>query len=60
MRDTMAKALDALDSSGRLTDPWPEDCKGYNFKDMRSYCKKTGKDMRELTEREVERFRITN
>lgn len=60
MSDTMAKALDALDDSGRLTDPWPKDCKGYNFRDMRNYCKKTGKGMRDLTEREVETFRITN
>jgi hypothetical protein len=60
MRDTMAKALDALDGFGRLTDPWPKDYKGYNFRDMRNYCKRTGKDMRDLTEREVESFRITN
>lgn len=46
-----------LDNYGRLTEPMPSDVPGYNFKAMRKYCEENGKELSDLTEKEIELFR---
>jgi len=58
MTDTI-KTNNELDNFGRLTEPMPSETPGYNFKAMRKYCKENGKQLSELTYKEIEQFRST-
>ena len=50
--------LFALDDYGCLTEPMPENVPRYNFKEIREYSKKNGKETSEMTYEEFEMFRI--
>ena len=47
----------ALDDFGYLTEPMPENAPRYNFKEIREYLEKNGKEMSEMTYEEFEMFR---
>lgn len=56
MSDTI-KTNNELDNYGRLTESMPSEMLGYNFKAIRVYCKENGKQLSELTYKEIEKFR---
>jgi len=56
MSDTIKKNNE-LDNFGMLTEPMPQDAPRYNFRAIRDYCRKHGKSLADLTEKEIEHFR---
>ena len=55
MTDTISRNNE-LDNYGALTEHMPDDAPKYDFKKIKEYCKKHGKTLAELTEKEIEQF----
>ena len=55
MIDTIKKSNE-LDNNGPLTEH-ATDMPSFNFREMRDYCKANGKEMSDLTEKEIEQFK---
>lgn len=52
------KTNNELDNYGKLTESMPDDAPKYNFRAIRDYCREKHKALDELTEKEIEQFRV--